>query len=105
MLQLAAQVAEDAAQVNRRREKEGAAPLRLGIGVHFGEVLVGNLTQSSHIEYGAAGPAVALAQALAGEAVEAGGIVLSQKAVASLRMHSEAVTPGCGSSRLGIRRS
>ena len=44
--------------LNRERKKEGLAPLRMGIALHVGEVMAGNLGLPERLEYTAIGGAV-----------------------------------------------
>jgi adenylate cyclase len=45
-------------ELNRERKREGLAPLRMGIALHVGEVMAGNLGLPERLEYTAIGGAV-----------------------------------------------
>ena len=49
---------------NAERIEAGLEPVRLGIGLHFGEVLVGNIGDERRLEYTALGDTVNVAQRL-----------------------------------------
>ena len=49
---------------NRQRSNDGLEPVRVGIGLHFGKVLVGNIGDERRLEYTALGDTVNVAQRL-----------------------------------------
>lgn len=67
------------ATFNGEREAQGLLPLRTGIGLAAGEVLLGNIGSEKHLEYTIIGEAVNLATRLCGEAP--GDHVLAASAV------------------------
>lgn len=66
-------------EVNAWGATQGLPPLHLGIGLHAGEVVVGNIGSESRAKYGIVGTAVNLTHRLQAEA-RGGEVVLSQAA-------------------------
>jgi class 3 adenylate cyclase len=62
------------AQLNREQRAAGAAELAMGIGIHTGEVIVGNIGSERRTKYGAVGAAINLAYRIESQTV--GGQVL-----------------------------
>lgn len=69
---------KDLVQFNQEQEKLGKPPLRVGIGINTGHVVVGNIGSDQRMEYSAIGDNVNLASRLQGSA--AGGQILISKA-------------------------
>ena len=55
---------DNLAALNRELEQEGLEPLQQGIGIHFGDVIAGNLGSSHRLEYTVIGSPVNLASRL-----------------------------------------
>ncbi|PIU67708.1 MAG: hypothetical protein COS84_03945 [Armatimonadetes bacterium CG07_land_8_20_14_0_80_40_9] len=55
---------EKLAELQARREKEGKAPFRIGVGINTGEMVVGNMGSSDRWDYTVVGDAVNLASRL-----------------------------------------
>jgi adenylate cyclase len=82
-------------ELNRRNEKEGLPQLEMGIAIHTGEVIVGNIGSERRTKYGVVGSAVNHAGRI--ESFTVGGQVLISDA--TLREAGEGVRVG---SRLAI---
>ncbi|OGV70970.1 MAG: hypothetical protein A3K19_05600 [Lentisphaerae bacterium RIFOXYB12_FULL_65_16] len=61
-------------EVNRDFEKDGLPSLEMGIGIHTGEVIVGNIGSHKRVKYGVVGPPVNLTGRI--ESFSVGGQVL-----------------------------
>ncbi|MCP5198107.1 MAG: HAMP domain-containing protein [Gammaproteobacteria bacterium] len=66
-------------EVNRQNQNEIGIRLEMGAGVHYGEVIVGNIGSASRIKYGVIGDAVNTAARV--EALTVGGEVLVSESV------------------------
>src|SRR5437870_2827092 len=64
------------ASLNRRWESEGLPPLRMGLGVHTGEVFAGNVGREGKVKYAVVGDPVNLASRVEGLNKELGTIML-----------------------------
>lgn len=68
---------------NERNLKEGLPELQMGVGVHAGEVIVGNIGSETRAKYGIVGSAVNLTQRIQSVA-EGGQVVISEAVMAHL---------------------
>ena len=76
---LAAKAASDA--LNAQFEAEGLPPFHVRLGIHVGDVVVGNLGSAERMEYTALGSSVNLASRLEGLNKEYGTAILVSEAV------------------------
>lgn len=84
---------------NERNLKEGLPELQMGVGVHAGEVIVGNIGSESRAKYGIVGSAVNLTQRIqqlagAGEVVVSEGVYVEAKDLISPMRTMEAQLKG-----------
>jgi class 3 adenylate cyclase len=77
--QCASEMQKDLSQHNRENRDLGLPELQMGIGLHVGEVVVGNIGSTARAKYGIVGAAVNLAHRIQSVASE-GEIVLSKSA-------------------------
>ncbi|MFZ4535477.1 adenylate/guanylate cyclase domain-containing protein [Propionivibrio sp.] len=68
--------------LNRQLEAEGAAPIQIGIGLHYGEAVIGHVGSASRHEYTAIGDVVNLAARLEGLSRDVGFPIICSAAVA-----------------------
>jgi adenylate cyclase len=66
---------------NRRRGVEGRPPLKMGVGVHFGAVVAGNIGTVEHAQYTIIGDTVNLAARLEAATKDLGVPVLVSRAL------------------------
>ncbi len=95
-LACAAAMIEEIERWNRERGARGEHAVALGIGVHYGEVLVGNIGDARRLEYTVLGDTVNVASRLERLTREAGTpLIVSEALVAAVR--------GCGGEALLAR--
>src|SRR5690606_9773273 len=63
-LDCACAMVEEVERWNAKRRARGAPPIRIGVGVHYGEVVVGNIGDSRRLEFTVIGDAVNVASRL-----------------------------------------
>jgi adenylate cyclase len=78
---------------NRKREERGAEAIAIGIGLHFGEVVTGNIGDQNHLEYAVLGDTVNVASRLERLSRElVSQIVVSSELVARVRAENDATS-------------
>lgn len=65
-MRTALQMIERLGDLNRRFEEQGNAPIRIGVGVHTGEMIVGNIGSDQRLDYTAIGDNVNLGSRIEG---------------------------------------
>jgi adenylate cyclase len=75
---------------NKKREQRGAEAIGIGIGIHFGEVVAGNIGDKNHLEYAVLGDTVNVASRLErlSRALDS-QIVVSAELVARVRAEND----------------
>jgi adenylate cyclase len=71
---------ETLAELNRRWQAEGLPPLRMGLGIHTGEVFAGNVGRAGKVKYAVVGDTVNLASRVEGLNKEFGTTMLVTEA-------------------------
>jgi adenylate cyclase len=71
---------ETLAGLNRRWQSEGLPPLRMGLGIHTGEVFAGNVGRAGKVKYAVVGDTVNLASRVEGLNKELGTTMLVTEA-------------------------
>jgi class 3 adenylate cyclase len=81
-IEAAQEMIERLAEVNAELAAQGEEPLKIGIGLHSGEIIVGHIGSRSRHEYTAIGDVVNVASRLEGLSKTAGHVIICSKAVA-----------------------
>ncbi len=109
-LELAAILIDETRAQNAIRAKSGGEELNFGIAIHYGEVVVGNLSSDSCIDYTVISPNVNLVARLEevtknpgiARAIGANGIILSEEAAKALRKYQNASLPLLRLDEIGV---
>ncbi len=83
----------EVANLNRQLAAEGAAPIRVGIGLHAGEAVIGHVGSSARHDYTAIGDVTNVASRLEGLTKETGHGVICSSAVAEKLDDKEGLAP------------
>ncbi|HUQ25331.1 MAG TPA: adenylate/guanylate cyclase domain-containing protein [Burkholderiales bacterium] len=81
-MEAAQEMIERLAEVNAELAAQGEEPLKIGIGLHSGEIIVGHIGSRTRHEYTAIGDVVNVAARLEGLSKTAGHVIVCSKAVA-----------------------
>ena len=81
-LEAAQEMIERLAEVNAELAEQGQEPLKIGIGLHSGEIVVGHIGSQERHNYTAIGDVVNVASRLEGLSKTAGHVIICSKAVA-----------------------
>lgn len=81
-LAAASEMLERLNELNRQLEAEGVSPIRIGIGLHYGEAVIGHVGSDTRHEYTAIGDVVNLAARLEGLSKEVGYPIVCSATVA-----------------------
>jgi len=85
-VRMACEMQREMARLNTKWEREGRAPLHIGIGIHTGYVTVGNFGSEAFLDYTVIGRGVNLAARIEASA-EGGKILVSERTNALVRDH------------------
>lgn len=96
-LELAAFLARETEQQNARRQAAGGEPLNFGVAIHFGDVVVGNLSSDSCIDYTVIGPNVNMVarleettkNAAIASRIGTNGMIISDAAAKAFKRHAQ----------------
>ncbi len=96
----AAEMQQQLAVVSQENQEEGLPPLEMGIGIHTGEVVVGNIGSESRAKYGIVGSAVNETDRIQSTA-QGGSIIISEQTYALVAGNVD-VGPKCQACLKGL---